>query len=971
MLAPAVLVHGRGDVDDVLRILHDIAEKSARAAPNFDDSPISRKFSSLAEFEALVRRVQGNKAQVVLRKLFLYHGDCNVEQEIWIHDPHNPEARTNPFKSYSVIHVHHHARVANVADIAPEHLYAIDAINARHLAPHGARYQGDNPFFHTFIEPSGGTLKVFPSVADWTCKVCGQSNYQTKHSCRGRAGARCTGARPCTGWRWKEDKARDAGLAAILEGAEAALQWPSGSGKSMHRGAGGPGGQGDTFMLQMQDLMQQYVAGRGLRRDLPTADHRASAGPASEPCAACKQSPCTQGCSAWGDLHAAVLCIGVDKYTHMSELPNALRDARALCDKVNELPGCKAELVENPRDMKTMRSRIGQFLNRDGMRQRPPKLVVIIYSGHGTQPDINFYLLPADADPGDRYGQPDKDFLPLSQLFWLCKQLDDNARRLVPSKDINFGFLMDNCRVGSDGQVPRNSDPKSSEAPVLWWMCLSCSRELEAMDGAAGSHSPFASALLDPATGIFVPGMPLKKALEATCQSLAKIAGSAGQAPVSVGLHSLAEDYCFCQPVRGQEGAKASSRSASDDECCELVRFLRSEGLGMIAEQFSKAMGMLWTEHLMRLKEEDLDDPDLGFLKKWQKRELLRLVTEGVIRSASLRQGSKSDSEASTPSAGSGSTPGGGGGRSQSSATETVCLYNGGSCRDLVEHTIRLLREFQDLYTFVTAFGDDVTTEFNSPPVHWTMCMVIWCAFMTNARFDSNACVRRWQQLCSQQPREAALLEAMDDIVLQGSVKSHPQLPVVQQKADKCKRRKGVAAVAVIDFTVQECLAADQDKLAEWEGRVIAGWYESEEESSAVLQRANEFMQDSIMSIRVPVGAAVDTASYGMLLLMSALASLLFFTHLQLRKQGWLRPRAPPYASMAAATTAASSPSICPHGFVLAISSGGRSFSLTAGDAPPSAAMAVVVQGLRCLARLASSTWGMLGRVETAGELCR
>ena len=964
MLAPAVLVHGRGDVDDVLRILHDIAEKSARAAPNFDDSPISRKFSSLAEFEALVRRVQGNKAQVVLRKLFLYHGDCNVEQEIWIHDPHNPEARTNPFKSYSVIHVHHHARVANVADIAPEHLYAIDAINARHLAPHGARYQGDNPFFHTFIEPSGGTLKVFPSVADWTCKVCGQSNYQTKHSCRGRAGARCTGARPCTGWRWKEDKARDAGLAAILEGAEAALQWPSGSGKSMHRGAGGPGGQGDTFMLQMQDLMQQYVAGRGLRRDLPTADHRASAGPASEPCAACKQSPCTQGCSAWGDLHAAVLCIGVDKYTHMSELPNALRDARALCDKVNELPGCKAELVENPRDMKTMRSRIGQFLNRDGMRQRPPKLVVIIYSGHGTQPDINFYLLPADADPGDRYGQPDKDFLPLSQLFRLCKELDSNARRLEPPKKINFGFLMDSCRVGSDRPMASNLDPNSSEAPVLWWICLSCARELEAMDGAAGSHSPFASALLDPATGIFVPGMPLKKALEATCNSLGKVAGSAGQAPVSVGLHSLAEDWCFFEPTCGKGAAEASSLRA-DDECCELVCFLRSKGLERVAEQFSTAMGMVWMEDFYTLKREDMDDPDLGFLKRWHKEKLFKLVTEGVIRSVSVRQASDSESEASTRSAG--SEPTSDEEDLYENAVEAVSLYNGGSRRDLVEHTLQVFREFEDFYSW-----SDNVTEIKCPPVHWTMCMVIWCAFMTNAFFDSDACVRQWQQLCLQQPREATLLEAMDDIVFQGSVKSHPQLPSVLSKVAKCNHRKGLAAVAVIDFVVKGCLAADQDKVDEWERRVIAGWYESEESSSAVLQRANEFMQDSILSIRVPVGAAVDTGSYGMLLLMSPLSSLLFFTHLQLRKQGWLRPRASPYASVAAATAAAAgSRSACPHGFVLAISSSGRSFSLAASDAPPSAVKLVVVQGLRCLALLASSTWSILGGVPTAGELCR
>ena len=136
-----------------------------------------------------------------------------------------------------------------------------------------------------------------------------------------------------------------------------------------------------------------------------------------------------------------------------------------------------------------------------------------------------------------------------------------------------------------------------------------------------------------------------------------------------------------------------------------------------------------------------------------------------------------------------------------------------------------------------------------------------------------------------------------------------------------------------------------------------------------MLQRANDVMQDSILSTQVPVGAAADTGSYGMLTLMSSLDSLLVFSHLELRKQGWLWPQAPPSASMgAAASGAAGSRSVCPHGFVLLISSSGRTFSLTAGDAPPGAVIPVVVQGLRCLARLASRTWSELGGLTTPGE---
>jgi len=409
---------------------------------------------------------------------------------------------------------------------------------------------------------------------------------------------------------------------------------------------------------------------------------------------------------------------------------------------------------------------------------------------------------------------------------------------------------------------------------------------------------------------------------------------------------------------------------APELESCELVRFLSSKGLRQVAERFSKSLRMELVEDLGSLVQEDLADPDLAFLKGWEKRKLLKLATEVIIQCASIRQGSNSVSQASTPARSEPTSDEEAG--LQKCATETVCLYNGGSSRDLVEHTATLLREFQDLYTFATSFGDDFTTEFSCPPAGWTMCMVVWSAFITNARFDGDACVRRWQQLCSQEPRQATLRDEMERLLSNGLVKSHPLLREVLAKGNKFKGKTGASAVSVIDCTVRECLAADPDKLEAWGSQVMAGWYEAEEDSSAVLRRAKNFMQDSILSIQVPVGAAADTASYGMLMTMSPLAALLLFTHLELRKQGCLRPPAPPHAAMAAAAGAAGGGRPhWQHGSVLLISSSGRTFSLTPANAPPRAVMLVVVAGLRCLARVAGSTWGVLGRVESGADLCR
>ncbi len=65
------------------------------------------------------------------------------------------------------------------------------------------------------------------------------------------------------------------------------------------------------------------------------------------------------------------------------------------------------------------------------------------------------------------------------------------------------------------------------------------------------------------------------------------------------------------------------------------MRFLKGEGLGEIAAQFSEAMGIDLVENLQGLTNEHLDDAALH-LTGFQKENLLRLAREITARSASL-----------------------------------------------------------------------------------------------------------------------------------------------------------------------------------------------------------------------------------------------------------------------------------------------------------------------------------------------
>ncbi len=74
--------------------------------------------------------------------------------------------------------------------------------------------------------------------------------------------------------------------------------------------------------------------------------------------------------ATWQSLRAAVLCIGLGDYEHLPCLPNAQRDARALCERVNEVPNCRAKLPVDLTDRNAIQRGIPKSMKEPGLRIR-------------------------------------------------------------------------------------------------------------------------------------------------------------------------------------------------------------------------------------------------------------------------------------------------------------------------------------------------------------------------------------------------------------------------------------------------------------------------------------------------------------------------------------------------------------------------------------------------------------------------
>ena len=96
--------------------------------------------------------------------------------------------------------------------------------------------------------------------------------------------------------------------------------------------------------------------------------------------------------------------MGVGAYTKHAKLGNTVRDAEAVYHAVNACAGCRAAIIRDPPDKKTIRTHLRAFLEElapTGANGAPPETVLLFVAGHGVQRGHHVYLIPTAAASDD------------------------------------------------------------------------------------------------------------------------------------------------------------------------------------------------------------------------------------------------------------------------------------------------------------------------------------------------------------------------------------------------------------------------------------------------------------------------------------------------------------------------------------------------------------------------------------------
>jgi serine/threonine protein kinase len=1012
-----VLVHGRGSIEEVLEVLHDIARTCRREAEAPAAGGLPRRVSNRDEFDCLARRLEAGQAKVVLRKLFLYkQGTCSVMQEIWIQDKNNPDASLEPLKEYAVVHVHHHwhEKVEDGADIdICKHLESVDAINVRHiLGSRGDSYacHGDNPFRDTWIERSGNTL--FPPE-EWQCKKCGCSNAPNTMQCVGpitaaapaakggaatkgcaseggaaakgcaskggtaaKGGAapglpacasapavsKCDGRQECTNWKWRCDQGRDPHFHFILaEAAKLDEFWVSTSGKDRDRTAGAK-----AKPSTLEALMRMYETSEptgGPRKDLRNMPLL---------CQACQRSPCLKTCTAWKDLHVAMLCIGISKYSHMICLPNAARDARKLHDKLNEIPGCKAEVREDVQTREDLKNCIRLFLQREELQKCPPSGVLIEYSGHGMQKGGNVYLLPGNSNPEDPTFDPNTDPFPLGDILRFCREdLDDHAAKEKRAK-VSFIVIIDACRDSaalSDSAICGSLDQHKNTNPKDWAICFSCSRDSTAKDGAFGGHSPFVVELLRNTEGIFAQGVPLVKGLNEACIRLEK--QHSNQVPILVRMNAIPPDLYLFPP--GSDASSMAGIQEVVDLTCEtasLENFLIEIGFSQFEAQplLLELRNQAWVGSLGGLiaafKMGSLNKINLPPAASWIVPKLIEGIRQRLIQSNMGRPGERlleenvsqplqdglalcrdvtanwmsPDDDASSVASQSSTLP-------AQSPGNLSDFSDGDSVDENEDRVVVAARNCGDIGDLELNLKSFIIYGVQSE--HNSFCVLLWMMFVRGAQYKCSHAMNMENLLRSITTKDCMQEDEVSNTVhtfVMEDITSHPLLHHVQERARNFSSRPCVASIAVVDHMVQHLLRKDArihkdtSKLLCWQKRA-ENWYISDIETpNDFFDFANDFLFTCVDGASL-ILEGVSTSSYVAFMEMSRLSAFLLFGFLENRK-----------VMLASNTrnTGTDSDEVL-QGFRSFVSSAGHVFSATEADMPARGSIPLIIQGLRCM----------------------
>ena len=290
-------------------------------------------------------------------------------------------------------------------------------------------------------------------------------------------------------------------------------------------------------------------------------------------------------------LRVQALCIGVGEYGggvgELAKLPNATADAKSMARCVDELGGSKAQLVENLARKCDMMQGLKDFVSKVDA-DRPPRIILVFYAGHGMQQGDAIYMLPTRANPKTPQ-QLKSEGMSHDELFRnLKKGIDDKIR----VGNVLYFIILDSCRKSLEGSEVAAGysleihEPLSENQPEHWLLCTSTFRRAFAYDGEDGEqNSPFTHALVSVECGLFQPNVPLVQALRLICKRLGRqdeqqpCLMSAQNIPNSLCLHAsrheritteeMPFDICLCYREGGPDSILAE-RLRERLECCDI-----------------------------------------------------------------------------------------------------------------------------------------------------------------------------------------------------------------------------------------------------------------------------------------------------------------------------------------------------------------------------------------------------------------
>jgi formylglycine-generating enzyme required for sulfatase activity len=254
-----------------------------------------------------------------------------------------------------------------------------------------------------------------------------------------------------------------------------------------------------------------------------------------------------------------LLLIGIDRYQHVGKLNNAVRDAQAFGQLLQEKYQFDADRITTLYDAAATGEAIAQGFRKLIGQVKPGDNLIVYFSGHGHYDTVleEGYWVPVEA----RF-QAEREYISYDYLKKVIKAV----------KSQHTVFVVDSCYSGAVFVRGKDLQAERFERDPSRWMIASGRNEV-VPDGVAGGNSPFAEHLLDLLDRYSLEGMRLSTLVE---RLTTNVTYNSRQTPIGRPMYEVGDkggEFVF-RPKRNQQADYQAARQAGTAQA--LQNFLQA-----------------------------------------------------------------------------------------------------------------------------------------------------------------------------------------------------------------------------------------------------------------------------------------------------------------------------------------------------------------------------------------------------------